>query len=388
MRFRVLVVLLGLLMGLAVLNVAPDSLAQNVTEETSLQVDSVSKFGGGLGDQNELFYNLDEIRDHTIAIHGKGFVEGAKVEFRLFSNGTIYTVTPSSGKITFRDPALLNVNLPLSLWRDNDGNVLTGSWDVRVINPDGVHGVLASGVKITTFRGLSDAEREERGILASRDPDPSDPFSTCVIATSAYGSNMAPEVQFLRGFRDETVLSTFAGRSFMDAFNSYYYSWSPGVADSIREDDQAKAFTRGMIVPLLGVLSISSSVYVLLSFSPELGVTITGFVASSLLGAIYFTLPMIAFLGLVSRSMRATIIGKGIVGLLALSATGFGITSVGVYASSSSLAMFGSATLVISSMFAASLIVSSLFLANARPTYLRINSMWHVITDPIRVRRE
>jgi len=46
------------------------------------------------------------------------------------------------------------------------------------------------------------------------------------------------------------------------------------------------------------------------------------------------------------------------------------------------------ATLVLSSMFAASLIVSSLFLANARPTYLRINSMWHVITDPIRVRRE
>jgi len=46
----------------------------------------------------------------------------------------------------------------------------------------------------------------------------------------------------------------------MDAFNSFYYSWSPGVADSFREDDQAKVFTRGMIVPLLGVLSVSSSV--------------------------------------------------------------------------------------------------------------------------------
>ena len=388
MRSRVLIVLLGLIMTLGVLNVAPDSLAQNVTQETSLEVDSVSKFGGGVGDQNELFYNLDEIRDHTIAIHGKGFVEGAKVEFRrVFLNGTILIVTPSSGKITFRDQALLNVNLPLSLWRDNDGNVVTGSWDVRVINPDGVHGVLGSGVKITTFHGLSDAERAERGILEPRDPDPSDPFSTCVIATSAYGSEMAPEVQFLRGFRDEKVLSTFAGRSFMDAFNSFYYSWSPGVADSIREDDQAKAFTRGMIVPLLGVLSVSSSVYVLLSFSPELGVTLTGFVASSMLGAIYLTLPMIALLGLVSRSVRGVILRKGIILLLGLSAAGFGITSLGVYALSPSFAMFGTATLVVSAMLATALIVSSLVFAMARPTYLRINSTWHIMTDSMRVRK-
>lgn len=166
----------------------------------------------------------------------------------------------------------------------------------------------------------------------------------------------------------------------MDAFNSFYYSWSPGVADSIREDDQAKAFTRGMIVPLLGVLSVSSSVYVLLSFMPELGVTLTGFVVSSMLGAIYLALPMFALLRLMSRSMRRVIIRKGMVLLLVSSATGFAITSLGVYSLSSYLAMFGSATLVLSSMFAAALIVSSLILVLAGPTYLRINSMWHVMT--------
>ncbi len=383
MRSKISIVLLGLLMTLAVLIVAaPHSLAQDaqigLTEETSLQIDSVST---DLLDQ--LFYNLDEIEPQSLGIHGSGFVEGAKVEFRrVFPNGTIYFITPSSGKITFVDTTLIRVSAPLEWWQDDDGNVLTGKWDVRVINPDGAHGVLDDGVEVTTYHGLTRAEREER------DADPLDPFSLCIIATSAYGAEMAPEVQFLRGFRDETVLSTFVGRSFMDAFNSFYYSWSPGVADSIREDDEAKAFTRGMIVPLLGVLSVSSSVYILLSFTPELGVTLTGFVASSLLGAIYLALPMFVLLRLVSRKMRGVIIRKGIIVLLVLSATGFAITSFGVYALSSSLAMFGSATLVLSSMFATALIVSSLILALAGPTYLRINSMWHVITDPIRVRRE
>ena len=375
MRSRISIFFLSLLVTLALLSVTvPDSRAQDaqigVTEETSLQIDSVST---DLLDQ--LFYNLDELEPQSLDIHGSGFAEGAKVEFRrVFPNGTVYFITPSSEKITFVDSTLIRVNVPLELWRDDDGNVLTGKWDVRVINPDGVHGVLDDGVEVTTYHGLTREEREER------DADPLDPFSLCIIATSAYGSEMAPEVQFLRGFRDETVLSTFAGRSFMDAFNSFYYSWSPGVADSIREDDQAKAFTRGMIVPLLGVLSVSSSVYVLLSFMPELGVTLTGFVVSSMLGAIYLALPMFALLRLMSRSMRRVIIRKGMVLLLVSSATGFAITSLGVYSLSSYLAMFGSATLVLSSMFAAALIVSSLILVLAGPTYLRINSMWHVMT--------
>ena len=54
MRFRVLVVLLGLLMALAVLNVAaPDSLVQDshatevgVTDETILRIDSIGPRGG------------------------------------------------------------------------------------------------------------------------------------------------------------------------------------------------------------------------------------------------------------------------------------------------------------------------------------------------------
>ena len=41
----------------------------------------------------------------------------------------------------------------------------------------------------------------------------------CLIATAAYGSEMAPQVQFLREIRDGKVMSTESGASFMAGFN-------------------------------------------------------------------------------------------------------------------------------------------------------------------------
>ena len=53
----------------------------------------------------------------------------------------------------------------------------------------------------------------------------------CLIATAAFGSEMAPQVQLLRELRDNTVLQTQAGTTFMTGFNQFYYSFSPAVAD-------------------------------------------------------------------------------------------------------------------------------------------------------------
>ncbi|HUU49295.1 MAG TPA: fibronectin type III domain-containing protein, partial [Nitrosopumilaceae archaeon] len=47
----------------------------------------------------------------------------------------------------------------------------------------------------------------------------------CLIATAAYGSEMAPQVQFLREIRDNKVMSTESGVSFMTGFNQFYYSF-------------------------------------------------------------------------------------------------------------------------------------------------------------------
>jgi len=47
----------------------------------------------------------------------------------------------------------------------------------------------------------------------------------CLIATAAYGSELAQQVQFLREIRDNTVMSTSTGTAFMSGFNQLYYSF-------------------------------------------------------------------------------------------------------------------------------------------------------------------
>ena len=78
----------------------------------------------------------------------------------------------------------------------------------------------------------------------------------CLIATAAYGSEMAPQVQFLREIRDNTVLQTQSGTSFMTAFNTFFYTFSPAVADYERENPVFKEAVKVGLTPLLTSLTI------------------------------------------------------------------------------------------------------------------------------------
>jgi len=78
----------------------------------------------------------------------------------------------------------------------------------------------------------------------------------CLIATAAFGSEMAPQVQFLRELRDNTVLQTQSGTSFMTGFNQFYYSFSPAVADLERENPVFKEAVKLTLTPLLTSLTL------------------------------------------------------------------------------------------------------------------------------------
>ena len=78
----------------------------------------------------------------------------------------------------------------------------------------------------------------------------------CLIATATYGSEMAPQVQFLREIRDNTVLQTQSGISFMTGFNQFYYSFSPQIADYERENPVFKETVKVTLTPLLTSLTL------------------------------------------------------------------------------------------------------------------------------------
>jgi len=78
----------------------------------------------------------------------------------------------------------------------------------------------------------------------------------CLIATATFGSELAPQVQFLREIRDNALLTTQSGTSFMTAFNAFYYSFSPTIADLERQNPLFKETVKVAITPLLSSLSL------------------------------------------------------------------------------------------------------------------------------------
>ncbi|KAG2479239.1 MAG: hypothetical protein NPMRTH1_50013 [Nitrosopumilales archaeon] len=78
----------------------------------------------------------------------------------------------------------------------------------------------------------------------------------CLIATATFGSELAPQVQQLREIRDNFLLQTESGRTFMESFNQFYYSFSPSIADLERENPIFKEAVKLTITPLLSSLSL------------------------------------------------------------------------------------------------------------------------------------
>ena len=78
----------------------------------------------------------------------------------------------------------------------------------------------------------------------------------CLIATAAYGTETAGQVQLLREIRDGAFMGTPAGASFVESFNAAYYAFSPAVADLERQSPALKEAVRMGIAPMLATLSL------------------------------------------------------------------------------------------------------------------------------------
>lgn len=71
----------------------------------------------------------------------------------------------------------------------------------------------------------------------------------CFIATAAFGSALQPQVALLRQFRDQMLLPSAWGRSFVQL----YYTYSPPIADFIAAHEGLRAIVRVCLYPVIGV---------------------------------------------------------------------------------------------------------------------------------------
>jgi len=76
------------------------------------------------------------------------------------------------------------------------------------------------------------------------------PRSGCFIATAAYGSPLACELDVLRAYRDRKMLKSKAGRMMVFA----YYKISPPIASIIARKEMLKRIIRNWIDPIVDFL--------------------------------------------------------------------------------------------------------------------------------------
>ena len=178
----------------------------------------------------------------------------------------------------------------------------------------------------------------------------------CIIVTATYGSELAPEVQALRAFRDEKIMTTYAGSQFMRVFNAWYYSFSPEVAAFISERPSATTATKIALYPLLGILRVASSATVpIFRVNAELGAIAAGLVVSSLIGVVYFSplisIALFAYRRYMGRSLKVSWLKYLLVPL----AASFILLCVGVISRADMLTALSTAFFVLTTLALASL---------------------------------
>jgi hypothetical protein len=118
--------------------------------------------------------------------------------------------------------------------------------EIRVIEQENLYRV---------SKGLLQRKGHENGGCGA--PDVTEGWSpgwslNCFIATAATGGPNSPEVRFLRGIRENQLLSTRWGRQFFETFYQHYYRFSPAIADEMHKDPELKdVFGWALVTPLL-----------------------------------------------------------------------------------------------------------------------------------------
>ena len=145
---------------------------------------------------------------------------------------------------------------------------------------------------LNSFKILS----QEKTIMKSSTEESSEEGGGCLIATAAYGSELAPQVQMLREIRDNQLMNTESGTTFMSGFNEFYYLFSPIIADYERENPYFKEAVKLSITPMISSLSLMENA------ESESEVLSIGLSVIALNLGMYLGVPAIIIIGIKKRN--------------------------------------------------------------------------------------
>src|SRR3989344_3933446 len=183
-------------------------------------------------------------------------VESSSIEEEIETPDNTETEVSEKPVISKQNAFIFIDELPLMTISEGDPILITG----QLITEDG-NPIAGEKIIVETF-DVSVTGQEVQAAQKQTTQE-SKPFfelpnigGGCLIATATYGTELAPQVQMLREIRDNSVLGTGSGAAFMSAFNSFYYSFSPEVADLERQNPMFREIVRVAITPMISTLAI------------------------------------------------------------------------------------------------------------------------------------
>jgi peptidyl-prolyl cis-trans isomerase B (cyclophilin B) len=138
-----------------------------------------------------------------------------------------------------------------------DGTVNLEYRETAIASSDKFYRISYTSIEEEFEKNLENYENSLKTFtILSKPNDVSTDGGGCLIATAAFGSEIASQVQQLRETRDNVLLKTESGKFFLTNFNQFYYSFSPTIADLERQNPIFKETVKVAITPLLTSLSI------------------------------------------------------------------------------------------------------------------------------------
>ena len=217
--------------------------------ENQTKIDSLPKYGDFVYSNPEFVWEKTVCPTGIVFSTSEKFAQTNRVYVGDCNNGNIYSFNLNEQRtgFVFNSPELQDNTLNID---ESNEEILFGTnfgaiTDVEE-GPDGfLYIVSLSNGKIYRILPKEFAQSV-----------PESKSGGCLIATATYGSELAPQVQQLRELRDSHLLQTESGSSFMNSFSSFYYSFSPVIADYERENPVFREMVKIMITPMISSLSI------------------------------------------------------------------------------------------------------------------------------------
>jgi len=181
--------------------------------------------------------------DKYIDVYVPDTTEVTEIEIRLY-----YT----DGELAAADVDEESLRL---FWWDGDAWIECSDSGVYTSSISGYSGYMWARIRATTTPSLAELQGTEFGGYAHPSTTPG---GGCFIATAAYGTDTAREIDILREFRDKVLLPNSLGAKLI----SFYYRTSPPIADFISQHEVLRTVVRVSFVdPIVKILNWSHDLW-------------------------------------------------------------------------------------------------------------------------------